>query len=158
VPPYHRGVIGRVAAVVLGIGLIGSACASDSDVGSPTPSPRPPEGTTSPTSVPTDGAKPAIVVKQPASGDEIASPVTISGTADVFEATVHVRILDRFDFEVAARFTTATCGSGCRGDFSTELSFFVEKTQEGTVEVFELSAEDGSPINVVTIPVVLVAG
>ena len=149
---------GRVAAAVLSIGLVATGCASDSDVGAPTPSPRPPEGTTSPTSEPTDGAKPAIVVKQPASGDEVASPVTISGTADVFEATVHVRILDSGGLEVAARFTTATCGSGCRGEFSTELSFFVEQTQDGTIEVFEQSAEDGSAINVVTVPVVLVAG
>ena len=148
---------GRVAAAVLSIGLVATACASDSGVGAPTPSPRPPEGT-SPTSEPTDGAKPPIVVKQPASGEEVASPVTISGTADVFEATVHVRILDSGGLEVAARFTTATCGSGCRGEFSTELSFFVEKTQDGTIEVFEASAEDGSPINVVTVPVVLVAG
>lgn len=147
----------RAAAAVLSIGLVATACASDSDVGAPTPSP-PPGGTTSPTSEPTDGTKPAIVVKQPAPGDEVASPVTISGTADVFEATVHVRILGSGGLEVAARFTTATCGSGCRGEFSTELSFFVEKTQDGTIEVFELSAEDGSPINVVTVPVVLVSG
>ena len=150
--------MGRVAAAVLSIGLVATACASDSDVGAPTPSPRPPGGATSPTSEPTDGAKPAIVVKQPAAGDEVASPVTISGTADVFEATVHMRILDSGGLEVAARFTTATCGSGCRGEFSTQLSFFVEKTQDGTIEVFEVSAEDGSPINVVTVPVVLVAG
>lgn len=149
---------GRVAAAVLCIGLVATACASDSDVGAPTPSPRPPEGTISPTSEPTDGAKPAIVVKQPASGEEVVSPVTISGTADVFEATVHVRILDSGGLEVAARFTTATCGSGCRGQFSTQLSFFVEQTQEGTIEVFEQSAEDGSAINVVTVPVILVAG
>jgi Immunoglobulin-like domain of bacterial spore germination len=148
----------RVAAAVLCIGLVATACASDSDEGAPKPSPRPPEGTTSPTSEPTDGTKPAIVVTQPASGDEVASPVTISGTADVFEATVHMRVLNSGGLPVAERFTTATCGSGCRGEFSTELSFFVEKTQDGTIEVFESSAEDGSPINVVTVPVVLVAG
>ncbi|HYZ13879.1 MAG TPA: Gmad2 immunoglobulin-like domain-containing protein [Actinomycetota bacterium] len=149
--------MGRVAAAVLSIGLVATACASDSDVGAPTPSP-PTGGTTSPTSEPTDGATPAIVVKQPVSGEEVVSPVTIAGTADVFEATVHMRVLDSGGLEVAARFTTATCGSGCRGEFSTQLSFFVEKTQDGTIEVFELSAEDGSPINVVAVPVVLVAG
>ena len=143
---------------MLGVGLVATACASDSDVGAPTPSSRPSERTTSPTSEPTDSANPAIVVKQPASGGEVASPVTISGTADVFEATVHLRILDSGGLEVAARFTTATCGSGCRGEFSTQLSYFVEETQDGTIEVFEMSAEDGSPINVVTVPVVLVAG
>jgi len=157
-PPYHRGVKGRVAAAVLCIGLLATACASDSDDGAPTRSPRSSEGTSSPRAEPSDGTEPAIVVEQPASGDEVASPVKISGTADVFEATVHVRVLGSGGLELAARFTTATCGSGCRGEFSTKLSFFIEKTQDGTIEVFESSAEDGSPVNLVSVPVVLVAG
>lgn len=157
-PPYHRDVTVRVAAFVLCIGLLASACASDPDEGAPARSPRSTDGTTSPTPEPTDGTEPAIVVEQPASGDEVVSPVRISGTADVFEATVHVRILGSGGLELAARFTTATCGSGCRGEFSTKLSFFIEKTQEGTIEVFESSAEDGSPVNLVSVPVVLVAG
>jgi hypothetical protein len=141
----------------MSVALLAAACASTGD-GTPTRSPGSPGVTTSPTSEPTVGAEPAIVVEQPAPGDEVASPVRISGTADVFEATVYVRILGADGHELAARFTTATCGSGCRGDFSTKLSFFAKRTQDGTIEVFESSAEDGSPINVVTIPVVLLGG
>ena len=37
---------------------------------------------------------PPILVSGPAVGQRVTSPVTVSGTADVFEATVSVRIRD----------------------------------------------------------------
>lgn len=107
---------------------------------------------------PVESGKAPIVVRTPQPGDEIVSPVTISGTADVFEATVSVVILDAGGQTLAATFTTATCGGGCRGRFSTALSFFTEVRQAGTIEVFESSAEDGSPLHLVSIPVTLVSG
>lgn len=127
-------------------------------------SPSAPASPTSTPSEPTDepspgiGTKPPIVVRTPVEGDEIVSPVTIAGTADVFEATVSIRVLDESGDELASTFTTATCGTGCRGTYSAEVSFFVERRQDGTIEVFESSAEDGSQINLVSIPVVLVPG
>jgi hypothetical protein len=100
---------------------------------------------------------PAIIVESPAVGQTVTSPVTVSGTADVFEATVSLRILDRDGSVLAEAFTTATCGSGCRGDFSEAVGFHVTQTEPGTVMVFESSAEDGRPINVLRIPVILQA-
>lgn len=100
---------------------------------------------------------PAIIVARPVPGETVSSPVTVSGTADVFEATVSVRILDAQGQMLAETFTTATCGTGCRGDFSKDVRFQVDETQRGTVVVFEASAEDGRPINVVRIPVTLQA-
>jgi hypothetical protein len=101
---------------------------------------------------------PAIVVRTPASGDEVISPVTVAGTADVFEATVNIEIRDASGQTLAAGFATATCGTGCRGRYSTEISFFTQARQAGTIEVFEVSAKDGTPINVVSVPVTLVPG
>jgi hypothetical protein len=98
---------------------------------------------------------PAIVVYAPTIGASVGSPVTISGTANVFEATVSLRILDQNGNEIARGFTQATCGTGCRGDYSTTLSYNVSREQPGTIEVFESSAKDGSPINVQRIPVTL---
>jgi hypothetical protein len=100
---------------------------------------------------------PAIAVQSPGIGDTISSPVSVSGSANVFEATVSLRILDQNGHEVARGFTNATCGTGCRGTYSTTLSYNVAHDQPGTVEVFESSAKDGSPINVVSIPVTLTA-
>lgn len=98
---------------------------------------------------------PAVSVQSPTIGETVSSPVAISGSANVFEATVSLRILDESGDEIARGFTTATCGTGCRGTYSTTLSYNVDHEQAGTVEVFESSAKDGSPINVVSIPVTL---
>jgi Immunoglobulin-like domain of bacterial spore germination/Sporulation and spore germination len=98
---------------------------------------------------------PAIVVTDPIIGARVTSPVTVAGTANVFEATVSIRILDASGAEIATRFTTATCGTGCRGDYSAALPYRLADEQPGTVQVFEVSAVDGSRINVVDIPVTL---
>jgi Immunoglobulin-like domain of bacterial spore germination/Sporulation and spore germination len=102
-----------------------------------------------------DDLLPAILVESPVIGQRVSSPVTVSGTANVFEATVSLRILDENGNEVANTFTTATCGTGCRGDYSVSVPFSVDHEQPGTVEVYESSAKDGSRINVVDIPVTL---
>jgi hypothetical protein len=96
---------------------------------------------------------PAIVVDEPRVGTTTQSPLTISGTADVFEATVSVRVLDAEGKTIARTFATATCGTGCRGDFSASISYVVTKAQTGTVEVFEVSAKDGRRTHVVAVPV-----
>jgi hypothetical protein len=98
---------------------------------------------------------PAITVASPVIGQRVASPVKISGTADAFEATVSMRILDAHGRELAKGFTTATCGSGCRGDYTTTLRYTVAADQPGVVEVYEDSAESGQRIHVVDIPVTL---
>ncbi|MGH2747394.1 MAG: Gmad2 immunoglobulin-like domain-containing protein [Actinomycetota bacterium] len=93
-----------------------------------------------------------IVVMTPAIGDRVSSPVTISGTANVFEATVSIRILDDEGNLLAETFTTATCGTGCRGDYSEKVRFDAAG-DGGVIEVFESSAEDGSDLHLVSIPV-----
>jgi hypothetical protein len=97
------------------------------------------------------------VVTSPRSGDEVSSPVSIDGNADVFEATVSIDILDSAGKPIVRTFTTATCGTGCRGTFAKAVPFTVGTTQPGMIRVYESSAEDGKPINVVDIPVTLVA-
>jgi germination protein M len=98
---------------------------------------------------------PAITVEAPRPGAEVTSPVTISGTANVFEATVSLRLLDAEGREIARGFTTATCGTGCRGTYSKRMRFEIDGPQAGVVEAFEESAEDGSATNVVRVPVTL---
>jgi hypothetical protein len=100
---------------------------------------------------------PAILVESPLIGQPVSSPVTISGTANVFEATVSIRILDADGNVIANTFTTATCGTGCRGEYAAGVQFSVGHDQMGMIEVFESSAQDGTPINVIPIPVLLSA-
>jgi len=101
------------------------------------------------------GYLPAITVQSPVIGEQVTSPVTMSGTADVFEAVVSARILDSAGNEIARTFTTASCGTGCRGDYSVTVSYPVPRTEPGTIEVFESSAKNGLPVNVQLIPVTL---
>jgi hypothetical protein len=98
---------------------------------------------------------PQIVVTSPVIGQRVTSPVAVAGTADVFEATVSVRVLDASGVELATTFTTAACGSGCRGDYQVSVRYRLATEQRGTVQVYEVSAEDGSRIHVVDIPVTL---
>jgi hypothetical protein len=100
---------------------------------------------------------PAILVESPEMGDRVSSPLRVSGTADVFEAVVSIAILDQQGRVIASTFTMATCGTGCRGTFSTDVAYDVAATQHGTIRVYEVSAMDGSEINVVNIPVTLAA-
>jgi germination protein M len=98
---------------------------------------------------------PAIVVEEPSAGDEVAAPMRVSGTANVFEATVSIRLVTTEGKKLADTFTTATCGTGCRGDFTEKVDFEVAEPTEAVLEVYEASAEDGSAIHVERIPVTL---
>ncbi|MFU8851185.1 Gmad2 immunoglobulin-like domain-containing protein [Micromonospora sp. SL1-18] len=100
---------------------------------------------------------PPIVVAAPAVGDRITSPVTVTGSAEVFEATVSVRVLDATGREIGTGFTLAACGSGCRGDYRVTVGYRRATAGPGTIEVYEVSARNGSRVNVVAIPVVMAA-
>ena len=78
---------------------------------------------------------PAIIVEHPRIGQRISSPVTISGSADVFEAVVSIEILDEHRRTVASSVTMATCGTGCRGSYATEVRYHVGTRQPGTIRV-----------------------
>jgi hypothetical protein len=105
-------------AVVFLLGLAG--CGDDDDEGGGT-----------------GGDEAAIVVESPEPGASVSSPVTISGTASVFEGTVQLRILDADGEEIGRAFATASAGAPERGDFSEEVEFTVDDAQDGVVEVFE---------------------
>ncbi len=98
---------------------------------------------------------PPILVERPLIGERVPNPVTVSGTANVFEATVSIRILDESGDVVTDTFTTATCGTGCRGRYSEDVAYDVDHEQPGTVVVYESSAENGEPLFPIEIPVTL---
>ena len=104
-----------------------------------------------------EGLLPPITVDAPQAGATVSSPISVSGTANVFEATVSIRILDENGHVVGKTFTTATCGTGCRGTYSAKVRYHVSQSQQGTVMVFEASAQDGRPIHIVRVPVTLSA-
>ena len=103
----------------------------------------------------TGGAElPAIVVESPLPDATVTSPVTVAGTANVFEANVTVIVLDAGGEELVRDFTTATCGTGCRGDYSIALPFEVDEEQDGTIVVQDDDAAGtGTPPHRVEVPV-----
>jgi len=95
---------------------------------------------------------PPTLVETPAVGDALPSPLRLSGTSNVFEATSNYELLDATGAVIAEGFVTASCGTGCRGTFDVEVPFEWSGEPRGTLLVFELSAQDGSRVNVVEIP------
>jgi germination protein M len=100
---------------------------------------------------------PVIVVAKPLEGTRASSGVVVSGSANVFEANVTVKVLDESGNVVGHAFTTATCGTGCRGTYSVPVSFKVGREQPGTIVVSDDDAAGtGTPPHQVRVPVVLV--
>lgn len=95
---------------------------------------------------------PAIFVDTVAIGDRISSPVRLAGTANVFEATFAAQILAADGSVAVEEVVTATSGTGTRGAFDVSIPFDLP-AGPATVVVLEYSAKDGSPVNVVEIPV-----
>jgi germination protein M len=102
---------------------------------------------------------PAILVTRPLLGEKVANPVVVRGTANVFEANVTVEILDASGKQIASTFTTATCGTGCRGSFHVAVDYAVDEEQEGTIVVHDDDAAGmGHPPHEIRIPVTLTPG
>jgi hypothetical protein len=83
--------------------------------------------------------------------------VPVSGLARTFEANVQIRILDADGTAIVETFTTAQEAAPALSPFTQEVEFAVDTTQPGCIEVFEVSAADGSEINIVQVPVTLEA-
>ena len=98
---------------------------------------------------------PAILVESPLPGDAINSPVHVIGTANTFEATFQIRITDSTGAKLYDHNAMATSGTGTRGTFDESVAFSTTHHGAGTLTVYELSAKDGSEVNIVSIPVVL---
>jgi hypothetical protein len=98
---------------------------------------------------------PSVLVESPLPFEQVSSPLVARGTANTFEATFSFEILDSEGEVLADDFVTATSGTGTRGTFELSQPFVVEGTEAGTLVVFELSAEDGSRIHEVEIPLEL---
>lgn len=83
------------------------------------------------------GLLPAILVTSPALNQAVPSPVVIRGSANVFEANVGIQILDENGDVLVETFTTATCGTGCRGTYRITVPYEVDHEQEGTIVVHD---------------------
>jgi len=96
---------------------------------------------------------PSVLVESPLAFEQITSPLRAEGTANTFEANFHYELTDTDGLIVDENFVTATSGTGTRGTFEfTTKPYTVPFDGIGSLIVFERSAEDGSRMNVVEIP------
>ncbi|MFX4261802.1 Gmad2 immunoglobulin-like domain-containing protein [Pelotomaculum propionicicum] len=97
--------------------------------------------------------EPAIWVNSPKPGQKVASPLEVSGSARVFEATVNIRLVDNTGKMIAEGFTTASEGAPGRGDFKYSLNFNATSPGQGELEVYWTSPKDGKELDKVSVPV-----
>ena len=103
---------------------------------------------------PVDAVDPSVVVDEPVANDSVTSPLHVSGQARVFEATVSLTLFDADGTEIASTVTNAV-EAGTLSPFSTDIPFSVTEDTAACLWVFEASAKDGSPTNVVQVPLTL---
>jgi len=97
--------------------------------------------------------EPAIWVTHPVENQLVSVPLLVKGNARVFEGAVFIRLKDKNGKILAEGQTTAAKGAPERGDFELSLKFEPPPPGQGSLEVFEKSAKDGSERNKVTVPV-----
>ena len=97
--------------------------------------------------------EPAIWVNEPQPGIEVSSPLTVQGSARVYEATVNLRLVEQDGEVLVDTFTTAAAGGPARGEFEAVLEFPASSSGEGRLEVFWISPQDGSEQDKLNIPI-----
>ncbi len=97
-----------------------------------------------------------IKINSPPANATVTSPLTVTGTARVFEATFQVLIKDGTGRTLAKKTVTASNGAPEVGSFETTLSFQSPSSPiSGIVEAFSSSAKDGTPQNIIAVPVMI---
>jgi ATP-binding cassette subfamily B protein len=96
---------------------------------------------------------PAILLESPTPGEEVRSPIELRGTSNTFEAMMQIEIIDGAGEIIYEDFATATSGSGTRGTFNVSIDVDIQNEGFGSIIMYEESAEDGSRINEIEIPV-----
>jgi len=91
-------------------------------------------------------------------GDTMTSPAHISGPARGFEANVRITIYSASGMVLEDTFTTAAEAGPALAPFAADVAFGVLSEQAGCIRVWEESAQDGSPRNVVQVEVNLSPG
>ncbi len=98
---------------------------------------------------------PPIFVDSPAWGEPVTSPVAVRGLSNVFEAVSQVMLTDDDGLPLFEESVMATCGTGCWGEWESEIPYTLDREQFGALIVWELSARDGSQVNIREYPIIL---
>ncbi|MBU2595511.1 Gmad2 immunoglobulin-like domain-containing protein [Patescibacteria group bacterium] len=172
----NKKIIWIIVVVVIVIILIGGAGVGTAyylgKQSKTTPTPSPSTSTRQTSAVPlsdTEQIKASHCLKNPNGGtgnitiadlahySQVSSPITFSGTANVFEATFLVRIVACDGTEIKKEIVTAQAVDvGVSSPYSATLTY--DSSYAGTyatIEAYDLSAMDGSVQDTIQVPVYL---
>lgn len=96
-----------------------------------------------------EDVQPKILMESPAYGATVGRRFVARGTANTFEATHRLQVLDGSGSVVFDVVVNATSGSGTRGSWEREVILPARVVGSVTVRVFEQSAKDGSAQSIV---------
>lgn len=97
-----------------------------------------------------------IIVDQPKPQATVISPFLVSGRARVFEATFQVHLVDEEGKTISRKTVMASAGAPEWGKFTTSIQYTAPAApRKATLQVYTLSAKDGSVQDLVKIPLTL---
>lgn len=150
-----------IGALIAAVALLSTACAGSGPASSP---PTVPPTTVTPTIPPTSEPTPPptvepafITILRPTDSETVRVPISLDGTSNTFEAALTVDAVTEAGDQLCIRHISATSGTGTPGTWQTLLAFAPESTSARpiTLRAYELSAQDGSRVNLVERPITL---
>lgn len=102
-----------------------------------------------------EDSTPAILLDTPAWGDRVHRPLTAAGTANVFEAVFRLQVLGAGGKVLLDTPVKASAGTGTRGTWSV-VDAKALPAGAARLRVFSDSPKDGSPTDVVEVPITIV--
>ncbi|HUF53086.1 MAG TPA: Gmad2 immunoglobulin-like domain-containing protein [Dehalococcoidia bacterium] len=96
-----------------------------------------------------------VLVTGPEPGNVVSSPFAVTGSAAAFEAVIQLTLLDAEGNELADKPGMTNEGQTL-APFDALLEFTVEAETDACLQVYMLSAENGEPINIAQVPLVLI--
>lgn len=107
---------------------------------------------TSPTPASPQNANSNIVVLSPKNNQKVENPFLIRGKAKVFENVVSIKLMDDKGNVLTETVSYATSPDvGEFGDFEAYVGYSTRQTK-GVLEVYQVSAKDGSQADLIKIP------
>ncbi|HVK20469.1 MAG TPA: GerMN domain-containing protein [Actinokineospora sp.] len=98
---------------------------------------------------------PAVLIESPTFGSTVRTPLRIHGTANTFEATFRLSLVDATGATVFDQPVMATSGTGTRGTFDVTMRFTIARPGPATLAAWYSSPRDGSRVDVAAVRVEL---
>jgi germination protein M len=102
-----------------------------------------------------ESVTPPVLIESPAPGQQVANPLRVSGSANVFEAVFRLEATDATAKVLATRIVQATSGTGTRGTFDVSVRVPVGAAGPVTITAFVVSPKDGSRQDVARVSVLI---